>query len=204
MVRRFSLPLAVAVALVGGGVAAWWWGTRGPGDEVPAADDPVPVAGPTVEPAATRPMAPPPDAPTAAPVEVEAVATPGEVLPPIRVGDRPRVARFRPEVFRDGMELKGEVFLRGIVEAREVWVRWDSAATRERFLAGRFPVPGMQVLESGEAVVILEPVADLLRHFGFSARWDGATLRVGAEGVYPAEPPRPADGDRPPEAPSPR
>ncbi|MBL9086415.1 MAG: hypothetical protein JNM10_04670 [Planctomycetia bacterium] len=189
------LPVLLAVGVVAGGFVAWreFGGGRAP-DDVPSGEptpqDPRSEA-PTAVPA--RGGDPAVDAPVP---EIEAVARPGEVLPPIRVGERGRVARYRPEVFRQGMELPGDVFLRGLVEARDVWVRWDQASTRERFLTLQIPVPGMQVLESGEAIVFLQPMPDLFRHLGFSARLDGSVLRIGAEGVYPPDPP-------PPDAPQP-
>ncbi|MFO0934742.1 MAG: hypothetical protein U1E39_18810 [Planctomycetota bacterium] len=188
----------LAVVLLAAVIAGVYWFGRdwihGTQADVPAED------GPAEEPA--RPVgvsvsAPPIPAPAsdASALAIEAVAREGEVLPPIRIGERGRAARFRPEVFRQGMELAGDVLLRGLTEPREVWVRWDAAATRERFLAARFPVPGMSVLESGEAVVLVDPLVPMLRSVGFTARLDGSVLRIGAAGVYPPE--VPASGGAP-------
>lgn len=190
------LPIVLAVGVVAAGVLAWReFGPSGGPDVVPAGD-PLPDEAIEVRPATPTPSVAVESAPDGPMPELEAVARPGEVLPPIRVGERGRVARFRPEVFRQGMELPGDVFLRGIVEARDVWVRWDQESTRTRFLALRIPVPGMQVLESGEAIVFIQPMPDLFRHLGLSARLDGSVLRIGAEGAYPPDPP-PADAPQP-------
>lgn len=190
------LPIVLAVGVVAAGFVAWReFGTPSSPEVVPGGE-PLPddaTAGPPPTPTPSAPVEPVPAGPMP---EVEAVARPDEVLPPIRVGERGRVARFRPEVFRQGMELPGDVFLRGIVEARDVWVRWDQESTRTRFLSLRIPVPGMQVLESGEAIVFIQPMPDLFRHLGLSARLDGSVLRIGAEGAYPPDPP-PADAPQP-------
>lgn len=190
------LPIVLAVGVVAAGFVAWReFGTPSSPEVVPGGE-PLPddaTAGPPPTPTPSAPVEPVPAGPMP---EVEAVARTDEVLPPIRVGERGRVARFRPEVFRQGMELPGDVFLRGIVEARDVWVRWDQESTRTRFLSLRIPVPGMQVLESGEAIVFIQPMPDLFRHLGLSARLDGSVLRIGAEGAYPPDPP-PADAPQP-------
>ncbi len=202
MTRVLAVVLLVAVVAGVFWFGRDWLGGAGP-EGVPVADGPADEPARPVEvPASMHPMpAPASDVPTP---EVEAVAREGEVLPPIRIGERGRAARFRPEVFRQGMELAGEVLLRGLTEPREVWVRWDAPATRERFLAARFPVPGMNVLEGGEAIVMVEPLVPMLRSVGFTARLDGSVLRIGGEGVYPPEAPVSGgapDGGKAPDAP---
>jgi len=207
---RLALGLATLVAVVLGGAVAWDVLRSEPPTVGPSADGtegraPADRGAPE---ATSRPVRPTSDAPPeeGAPPEAEAIARDGERLPEIRIGDRVRTARFRPEAFRAGPEVSGEVLLAGIVEGGNVWVRWDAAATRARFLAARFLLPGMTALESGEILVFLEPLPALFRHLGFSCRLEGSVLRLGAEGVYlPDEPPtseRPPDV--PPSAPSPR
>jgi hypothetical protein len=189
MNRMLGWVLLTAIAGLAFALARGWFAV-GDGAGVPIADPPVDGTPPAIlGPAATSlPTSPPSEAPTP---DIEAVARGGEVLPPIRIGDRGRAARFRPEVFRQGMQLAGDVLLRGLVEPREVWIRWDAQPTRERFLAARFRVPGMHVLESGEAIVLVEPLVPMLRHAGFTARLEGSVLRIGGEGVYPPDPSAP-------------
>lgn len=193
MTTRGTLGWVVGLAAFAGAAFLVERSLRRDAEVVPV-DEPEP--GPTLRPppAAQDPVVPASPSPDAATPEVEAVARPDEVLPAIRVGDRPRAARFRPEVFREGMEISGDTLLKGLVDPREVWVRWDAATTRERFRAARFMVPGMNVLENGDAIVLLEPLVPMLRHAGFGARLDGSVLRIGEPTAYPPEPPTSPDG----------
>ncbi len=202
-VSRLALGLgALGGVLLGGGIV-WNVLSSEPvtvGLSIEGADDQAPAV--EGAPAIARPVRPTPEAPTdgGTPPEPEAVAGEGELLREIRIGDRMRAARFPSGAFRSGLEVFGKVLLAAILDGGDVWVRWDSVATRTRFLETKFPPLEMVALESGEILVFLEPLSALFRHVGFSCRLDGSVLRIGAEGVYPvAEPPTP---DRPPDVPA--
>lgn len=203
--------LVLVLLLVGAGSAVLWLRRGDEGAVVPDEGGPTVALGPHPEVPRASTTATEPGTRRGPPAE--GIFDPAEALPEIDVGDRMRVARIpvrraspgRPETF-------GKLIVDGIVAARDVYLRWDTPETQQRFQRQRFVVPSRLVTE-GEVLIYLEPLLPVLRGSGYSARLDGSLLRIGAEGVYPAppEPEAPPDHERlpdepppPPSAPSPR
>jgi hypothetical protein len=172
----------VLVAAFGGG--AWWMFARDRADAPMAADGDETALQSSRPTASETPVAP--IASATDEIAPEAVARADEKLPPQRKAEAPPVVPISMDLFRAGKGMvAGADLLAALVAARLTPVRFDTAATRERFLRTSFRVPPPRGFPGNVHGLLLFEFAGLLfRDDHFSGRLDDFALWIGAKGVY--------------------